>query len=132
MAYVVFHGCLALMLRIDEIEFNHELTTVADTEAQGVLTLVICLKSSLGLVIPKESTGPSFCRTKHIGVGESATEYNHVDILKCLTSRHEVGHMHILDIEAGQIQRVGHFPIAVDAFLSNNCGTYARFAVTAE
>ena len=118
--------------RIDEVELNHELAAIAYAEAQGVLTAIEAFEGCLSLVVPEESSGPSFGRTEHIGVGESAAEHYHVHIVESLASRHEVGHMHILHVETGQIERIGHLAVAVHTFLSDVCSANTTPALTTQ
>ena len=55
----MLHDCLARMLGIDKVELNHQLTSVADTEAESVVALVEVVKRCFCLFIPEESSSPS-------------------------------------------------------------------------
>ena len=115
---VVEHACTFGVLRIDEVEFNHQLATVADAERQSVLACIELVERLFGLRIEEECSCPSLGRAENVGVGESSAEHNHVDVLECLASADEVGHHHILHVEAGQIERVSHFALAVGSLLT--------------
>ena len=112
------HACAACVFGIDEVELNHQLTTVADAERQSVLTCIKLVERLLGLRVEEECSCPSLGRAENVGVGESAAEHDHVDILECFASADEVGHHHVLHVEAGQIERVSHFALAVGSLLA--------------
>ena len=103
-----------------ESQFHHQLATVADAERQGVLAGVELVQRLLGLGVEEEGTGPSLGRAQHVAVGEAAAEDNHVDILQRLATTDEVGHHHVLDVEAGQIERIGHLTLAVGTLLADD------------
>ena len=114
------------MLRVDEVEFHHQLASVADTERQGVLTGIELVECLLSLRVEEECTCPSLGRTEHVGVRESTAEHNHVDILQSLAAAHKVGHHHVLHVESGEIQRVSHFALTVCSLLADDGSLHAR------
>ena len=80
-----FRGTLSV-LRSDQAHFRHQLASVADSQAEGVLTGIETVNGSAGLFIVEEGTGPSFGRTECVCIGESSDEDYHLDVVKCLPS----------------------------------------------
>ena len=56
------HLGLLLVLRIDEVELNHQLAAVADAERQGVLAGIELVESLLSLRVEEECSCPSLGR----------------------------------------------------------------------
>ncbi len=113
---------------IQQPEFHHELAPVAYAEAEGVGAAVEFAECFLCRIVPTETACPSFCRTEHVAVGETAAEHYHIDIFQCLASAHQVGHVDVLDIETGEVEGVGHFTVTVHALFADNCRTGCSFA----
>ena len=103
-----------------QAELHHQLASVADAQREGVVAGIELIQGLLGLRVVEEGAGPSFGRTQHVAVGESAAEDNHIDLLECLAPADEVGHHHVFHVEAGQIERVGHLALTVGAFLADD------------
>lgn len=120
MRVVVLHRSLVLEFRIDEVQLYHQLATVADAKAQSVLTGEEALQGSLCVLVPDKAASPSFRRTKHVGVGETSAEHNHIDVVKSFATRHKVGHVNVFHIKAGEIKRICHLAVAVHALLADN------------
>ncbi|MPM18339.1 hypothetical protein SDC9_64748 [bioreactor metagenome] len=70
--------------------------------------------------VVQESTSPTFSRTQHVGIGETTTEYNHIDIFQRFPSRCQVGHVYIFHIETGQIKRISHLTITIGSFFTDD------------
>jgi len=109
-----------LVFRVDEVEFHHQLASVADTERHRILARIEPLEGLFGLGIIQESTCPALRRTQNIGVGESSTEHDHADFVQRFAPADEVGHHHILHVEARQPQRIGHLALAIGTLLADN------------
>ena len=77
-AVVVEHVRTLFVFGIDEIEFHHELTTVADTEREGVGTCIEAVECFLSLRIEEEGSSPSLGTAKHVTIGETTTEDDEV------------------------------------------------------
>ncbi len=120
------HGHIA----IDEPEFHHELTTVADSEAECIFSFVEGIESRLCFGVVQERAGPSFCGTEHIGIREATDKHDHVHAGEVFASRHEVGHVHIFHVETREVQGVCHFSVAVHTFLANDRSLYSRRLTT--
>ena len=103
-AIVVVHVRLAAVFRVEQVEFNHHLATVADTEAQSVGALVEVFECLFSLFVPHEAAYPSLSRAKHVAVGETAAEHNHIHIFKCFATAHQVGHVHVFHIESCKVE----------------------------
>ena len=108
----------SLIVAADEIEFHHELTSVAHTQRQCILTGIEFVQRLLCFRIVEEGSSPSLCTAQYVGIGESATEHDELYLLQRLASGDEVGHHHILHIEAGKIEHPCHLTLAVGAFLT--------------
>ena len=105
---------------LNQSKFNHQLTAVADAEGEGVLAGIELVERLLGLRVEEEGTRPALGRTEHVAVGEATAEDDEVDILERLAPRDEVGHHHVLHVEAGQIHGVGHLALAVGTLLTDD------------
>ena len=103
-----------------QAEFDHKLATVTDTERQRVLAGIELIERFLSFGIEEECTSPAFSRTKYVGVREAAAEHNHVDILKCLASRNQVGHHHVFHIEACQIEAISHLALTISTLFADD------------
>ena len=57
-----------LVLWIDEVEFHHELATIADTERQRILAGIETVERLLGLGVVEERSSPSLGRAEHVAV----------------------------------------------------------------
>ncbi len=119
-----------LVLRIDEVQHNHQLATVADTERKGILTGLELIESLLSLRLDEECTSPTLGRTENVGVRETTAEYDEVHILQSLTNRNQVGHHHILYFEAGEIHRVCHLTLTIGTLLTDDSCLDARWLAT--
>ena len=117
---VVAEMGLVLMLRVDEVEFRHQLATVADAQRERILARIEAVERLLGLGIVEEGTRPSLGRSQDVGVGESATEDDHIDLLQGLATTNEVGHHHVLHLEACEVEGVGHLALAIGALLTDD------------
>ena len=106
------------------------MTPVADAKGECVRTAVETVQCLFCLGIVEESTCPTLCRTKHIAIGEAATEDDEVDVAQRFPARNEVGHHDIFDVEACQVEHVGHFPLAICAFLADDSCFYATLFPT--
>ena len=60
------------VLRIDEVELNHQLTTVADAKAQRVETGIELVQSFFGLGVVEKCARPTFGTAQNVAVGEAA------------------------------------------------------------
>ena len=129
MAVVVLHARTLTVLGVDEVELYHHLATVADTETQSVGARVEAFDGFLGFFVPKYATRPALGRTENVAVREATAEHYHVHVVECFATRNQVGHVHVLNIESGIIERVSHFAVAVNAFFANNGSLYARRVV---
>ena len=130
--HVVVHGRFLLGVRFYEAEFHHELATVADTERECVFAGIEAAQGFACLLVVEETAGPSFGGTEHVGVGETAAEDYHVHVVEGFAAAGEVGHVHILHVESGQIEGVGHFAVAVHTLFADYGAAYARFFGTVE
>ncbi len=110
------------MLRVDEVELHHELTAVADAERQRVLAGIELVEGFLRLRVVEEGTGPALGRTQHVAVGEATAEHYHVNLFERLTTADEVGHHHVLHLEAGEPQRISHLTVAVGTLFADDGG----------
>ena len=115
------------VLRIDKVEFNHQLTTVADAEAQRVGTGIELVQSFFGLGVVEKCARPTFGAAQNIAVGEAATEDDKVDVVQRLAPADKVGHRDILHVEARQIECVGHLAVAIRSFFANDGGLDSRW-----
>ncbi len=114
----------------EEVELDHKLAAVADTKTQGVGTGIELAQCFCSTLVPAETGSPAFCRAKNVAVGETTAEYNHIDILESFATAGKVGHMHIANIETCHKERVSHFAVTVDTFLSDNGRTDTRGRTT--
>ena len=130
MRVVVQHVRLLRKFRINQIQFHHQLATVANTQRQRVFTGIEIVECRLGLRIVQESTGPAFGRTQHIRIGEHAAEDNHINIFQRLPSAYQVGHHDILHVESRQIERISHFALTVRSLFTDNGGLDAQRGTT--
>ncbi len=129
-AVVVEHlGTESRSVAVEETKLDDELATVADTERECVGAGIETVKGFACFLVVEECSSPALCGAENVGIGETAAEDDHVDILKRLATAHEVGHVDILDIEASEVESVGHLAIAIDAFLTNDCSLDACLAV---
>ena len=87
-----------------QTQFYHQLTSVTDTQRERILAGIELVEGLLGFRVVQECPCPSFCRTQHVTVGESATEDDHIDILQRLATTDQVGHHHVFHFESGQIE----------------------------
>ena len=78
----------------------------------------------------EECTSPTLGRTENIGVRETTAEYDKVYILQSLTTGNQVGHHHILYIEAGEIHRVCHLTLTIGTLLTDDGCLDARWLAT--
>ena len=116
--------------RVDEFQFVHQLTTVANAERQSVGTLVEVFEGLASLLVVLERACPTLCRAEYVAVGESAAINDEIDILQSLPARSEVGHVYVLHVEARKIHRVSHFAVAVDALFADYCSLDAGLGTT--
>ena len=80
-AVVVEHVRTLFVFGIDEVEFHHELATVADTEGERVGTCIETVEGFFCLRIEEEGSSPTFGTAEDVAIGESTTEDDHVDFL---------------------------------------------------
>ncbi len=120
------HPRALLVGRIDEVKLHHELAAVAYAERERVLAGIEAVERLLCLGVVEECARPALGRAEHVGVGEASAEDNHVHLVQSLAAGDEVGHCHVLDIEAGEIERIRHLALAVGAFLAYYGSTHAR------
>ncbi len=121
MAVVVQHlGAEVGGVAVEQAEFYDELAAVAYAEGEGVGSCVEVVEGFTSFLVVEEGAGPAFSGAEDVGVGETAAEDNHVDILERLTAGDEVGHVDILNVEAGEVEGVGHFAVAIDALLTDD------------
>ncbi len=109
----------------EQVELNHQLATVAHPKTERVGAVVVSAEGFAGCLVPHESAGPSFRRTEHVAVGETAAEHNHVHVVESLTTGHKVGHVHVFHVKACEIKRICHFTVAVHALLADDGGADA-------
>src|SRR5665648_780483 len=79
--------------RIHQVEFNHQLTTIANSQTKGIGSLVKVIECNFRFFVTSKSACPTFCRAKYIGVGEPSNKNNQAQLFKCLASADQVGHM---------------------------------------
>ena len=118
---IVLHARTLLLggaFRVEQAELHHQLATVADAQREGVGAVVEPAECLACGVVPEEARSPSLGRTEHVGVRESAAEHYHVYVVESLAAAHEVGHMHVLHLETGEVERIGHLTVAVDPLLA--------------
>ena len=104
---IVHHVCLfpvCCLLFVQKSEFNHQLTSVADTQRESVRARIESFERLFGFRVVEECSCPSFGTAQHVAVGKAAAEDNHVDRFQCLASCNQVGHHHVLHVEACQIE----------------------------
>lgn len=106
-------------------EFHHQLAAVADTEGEGVGAAVEAVEGGLGFRVVEEGAGPALGRAEDVGVGEAAAEDYHLYVVQRFAARGEVGHGYVLHVEAGQMEGIGHLPLAIGALLADDGGTHA-------
>ena len=129
-AVVVEHVRTLFVFGIDEIEFHHELTTVADTEREGVGTCVEAVECFLSLRIEEEGSSPTLGTAEDVAVGETTTEDDEVDVVEGFATSDEVGHGDIFHVEASKIEHIRHFALTIRSFLTDDGGTYSRGCAT--
>ncbi len=108
------------MLGIDQSQFDHKLTPVADAKAERVTSLVEIFQRDTRLFIVFKCAGPSFCRAKHIRIGETAHKNDQVYRFERLATRDQVCHVNILHVQACQKHHVRHFPVAVHSLFPDD------------
>ena len=118
MRIVVQHPALLVVVGRYQAQFHHQLAAVAHTERQCVGARIEPVESLLCLGVEEESARPALGRAQHIAVGEASAEHNHADVVERFAAADEVGHHHILDVEARKVKRIGHLALAVGAFLA--------------
>src|SRR5690606_1653312 len=79
-----------------------------------------------GPFIVKKCSCPAFGGAQHIRIGKSSRKSYKVYIAEILPSRHQVCHVHILDIKSSEVQAVGKFAVCVDALLADNGRPHSR------
>ena len=125
MARVVLHAERRLRRRLaarKQPQFHHQLAPVAHAERERVVAHIETLQHLSGPRVKQEGAGPSLGTSQHVGIGKSAAVYDKVHVVQGFASRHQVGHGHIPDFEAGLIEHVGHFTLAVGSFLAQYGG----------
>src|SRR5574344_3167317 len=85
MRVVMDHLMLLLMFRIKQLQFCHQLTAVADSHTERVLTRIISVDGLFCLGIEEETSSPTFSGTQNIGITETAAEDNEIDVIERLT-----------------------------------------------
>ena len=110
---------------VEETEVGHELATVADAEAERVRTVVEAVDGRASTVVIEYACRPALGRSEDVGVGKTAAEDGKIDVVECLAARGEVGQVDVLHVEPGQIEGVGHFALAVRAFIAEDGRTDA-------
>ena len=101
-------------------EFYHQLTAIADAERQSVLAGIEPVEGFLGLRVVKESSCPSLGRAENVAVGEATAEDDEVHFVERLATGDEVSHHHVLHVEAGQIETVGHLALTIGALFADD------------
>ena len=114
------------MVGVDEVELNHELATVTDTERESVLASVELVERLLSLRVVEECACPTLSRTENVRVREATAEDDHVHVLECLTTGDKVGHHNVLHVEASEVERVSHLAFAVSTLLADDGSLDAR------
>ena len=127
---IMQHTGFLFMIGCKQTQLHHQLAAVANTQTERVGTGIEIIEGFLGFFIPKETTGPTFCRTKYVGIGKTTAINNHIHIFECFATAYQIGHMHVFHIETGKVKRIGHFTITIHAFLSNDRRFYARRLTT--
>ncbi len=61
-------NCVALSRRFYQPQFDHQLTTVAETQRKSVGTRIETLERAPGLLVVEERAGPALGRTAYVGV----------------------------------------------------------------
>ena len=120
------HLMLQLVLRIEELQLGHQLTAITDTEAQRVGASVEAVQRSLRLLIEEDTCCPALSRPEDVRVREATAEDDELYIIERLTTRDEVGQMHVLDVEACEIEGISHFTLTIRPLVSEDGGTDRR------
>ena len=118
------------MFGIDEVEFHHELATVADTEGEGVGTCIEAVEGFFCLRIEEEGSSPTLGTAENVAVRESTTEDDEVDVVEGFTASDEVGHGDIFHIEASKMEHICHFAFAIRSLLTDDSRTNSRGCAT--
>ena len=101
-------------------ELHHQLASVTDTKGEGVLAGIELVEGLFCLGIIEEGACPSFGGAEYVGIGETTTEDNHIDVLQSLTTTDQVCHHHVLHVEAGKIQTVCHLTLTIGSLLTDD------------
>ena len=129
-AVVVEHTSTFFVFGIDEVEFHHELATVADTEGERVGTCIEAVEGFLCLRIEEEGSSPTLGTAEDVAIGESTTEDDEVDVVEGFATSDEVGHGDVFHIEASKMEHIRHFAFAIRSLLTDDSRTNARGCAT--
>ena len=129
-AIVVEHTSTLFVFGINEVEFHHELATVADTEGKSVGTCIEAVEGFFCLRIEEEGSSPTLGTAEDVTVGESTTEDDEVDVVEGFTTSDEVGHGHVFHIEASKMEHIRHFAFTIRSLLTDDGSTNPRGCAT--
>ena len=121
---------LQLVLWIEELQLGHQLTAITDTETQRVGASVEAVERSLRLLIEEDTSCPALSRAEDIRVREATAEDDELYIIERLTTRDEVGQMHVLDVEACEIEGISHLTLTIRPLVTEDGSTDRRLRRT--
>ena len=110
----------APLLTIEEVQLPHQLAAVADAKREGVGAGVKLPQRLTGSVVVPEAGGKAGRRPQHIAVGEASAEDDHPALLQCLATTHQVAHVDIPHVKAGQPEGVGHLSLAIGPLVADD------------
>ena len=102
------------------LQTGQELTTVADTQSEGVRALEEVLEFGTGVLVQQDRLGPALTGTKNVAVGETTAGSHTNKAGKGNTSRDDIGHVDIDGGEAGHVESESHLSLAVHTLLTQN------------
>mmetsp|Transcript_9230 Transcript_9230/g.24895 ORF Transcript_9230/g.24895 Transcript_9230/m.24895 type:complete len:446 (-) Transcript_9230:929-2266(-) len=96
---------------------GHKLATVANSEREGVGSVVEGVELRLDRLVEADGAGPSLCRVHHVSVGEAPHENDPLEVGQRRLILEEVLHGDVPRLHAGKCDRSRHLPVSVAALL---------------
>jgi hypothetical protein len=109
-----------LRARNQLLERGEHLAAVADAEREGILTREETRELLAHGRVEQDGFRPAFTRAEHVTVGEAATGDQPLELGERAPARQQIGHVHIVRLEAGAMQDRGGLDLAVHALLSQH------------
>mmetsp|Transcript_5989 Transcript_5989/g.12795 ORF Transcript_5989/g.12795 Transcript_5989/m.12795 type:complete len:359 (-) Transcript_5989:2887-3963(-) len=101
-------------------EQRHELTSVADPEAEGVRPVSEVLKLFEHGRIKFDDPRPALARIQHVSIRKSSHEGDSLKVLKMYLSLHQVSHGHVPGLKASGDEGRDHLAVPVATLLSHD------------